>query len=304
MNSVEKFLKMLNTEKGSFTFTVEEYDKIRIYLCAQVSYKKARLIYISEQDAENFHSIIPAYIYAVIVNDKIYIVNPFVLGEDSIIYRTKHLSSNNNVVFLPDFLAETNRRVNETIISDYYRKLDTTGKYTLTESDREFIRETAREAVLKGAKPDYYHLTKFELYPREAERILIGETTLEYIVDKFISKFDKNFVYVKIVNEQINGLVNNPNSVTEDWERKLAAALRTADDKTVNVIFEKGDKIAKVRVNNPISLIETLIENLEIRRSTFNPVTDKEVVTNILGDNPTCKEISQISLHGKIIYSR
>ena len=114
---------------------------------------------------------------------------------------------------------------------------------------------------------------------------------------------------IKAETERIKELVlENPETVLEDYEQKIVDGLHNVDAKTVQVEFLYDGKAATGKVNRD-TILRMLSQNDYFSSFNFTTVKSGEKIISELGagtwraDNPlTCKHIVKITYGKKVLY--
>lgn len=307
MDKREKFLKEL-TERlltSDVGFVMKEDDKNRYY--TQVLFGKVKLIYA---EYEFYSCPKQLQLAAIVTEGKVYIMSEYDLAPSF-----NGISLPENVISFYEYSRKLNEKIFNEVIKKLYMELPSVPLDYEKEKDCE---ERARCCLINGEKVNnrdddvlrkIYHPFKFP----DIFMGLSGYMNLEEEAEKRFRSKEERYLEIKSFNNKLREIIeNNPDKVTEKWERELAKALTDTMAKKVNVEFRYHGKTASEKMT-PQSIL-----NILCRQDYFS---DYNFVTSRNGDNLvrtlgagryksdknetlTCKHIEKITYGRKILYKR
>lgn len=303
----EKYLKelierLLTSDVG---FVMKEDDKNRYY--TQVLFGKVKLIYA---EYEFYSCPKQLQLAAIVTEGKVYIMSEYDLAPSF-----NGISLPENVISFYEYSRKLNEKIFNEVIKKLYMELPIVPLDYEKEKDCE---ERARCCLINGEKVNnrdddvlrkMYRPFKFP----DIFMALSGYVNLEEEAKKRFCSKEESYLEIKSFNNKLREIIeNNPDKVTEKWERELAKALTDTMAKKVNVEFRYHGKTASEKMT-PQSIL-----NILCRQDYFS---DYNFVTSRNGDNIiktleagryksdksevlTCEHINKITYGKKVLYQK
>ena len=248
-------------------------------------------------------------VVAIAADNVVYIVDTYMFSDYEIVRAGKELPD--GVRWFRDYHNELNEKLTNEFFPRYYENLVPTGVGGFDES---LLDEFARNELLGNGDP---HKGQFD---RDSK-------VTEYDIAKLLAGFgNEQEIFAECVNRSA-GIYNSRKSrevataryiaehdVVEDYELRIAEAIRNTEAKNVVVWFEKHNKQSSAKIS-PQNIQRVLIRRFDYF-STYSFMNGEEAkrmffeigaTDNGWGENQnrlTTKDIVKIMYRGKAIYQR
>lgn len=310
MSTLKEFKEKALSSEGVFLLN----DRHGKTLCTKVPIGQAEYIYTMREYLDGKDIVTDIYekmeMTAIVRGEKIYMVKPY-----SVMDSLKEEYPENIFDLYDDYLEEVDLRIKKEVFDRLYDELKT---ITLTESE-DIDCQTKARAILIYKKNINEYIENRQIDNIEkvsAQKFadsLCGVVDLEEEARKdFDSKKDM-WIKLKSYMERIKELVlEKPETILEEYERRIVDALFSVDAKTVQVEFLYHDKTAIGKVERDVILS---ILGTKDSFSSFNFTTIKsgeKIIKDLgagqwIGDKReplTCKHINKITYGKKVLYER
>ena len=314
MYFLNAFVEKVRQEKESFALAAnisKEISDGEMNVFMQANINGTRFIYTNSYATPMEHLLTerdfsPTLVAFVMSDGKIYIVDDYIFSRDTGNYSMPELPENVEI-FSPE-------KINRTIVYDIYKKyVDTLPTVALNEDEIKRCKDRARYEVLYGA--DIHREATLGLMNTEdIMRCLCGFRTFESMLIPQLERTKGNLIANKSFTVQKEFFKNNPDLITEPWERDLAKALVEASEevRSVTVEFEYNGKTASERMA-PKDLLRALSNKEYLASYMFlNKAGATAMIKNLGAANNGhsqerplyCSDITQITYNRKELYVR
>lgn len=248
-------------------------------------------------------------VVAIAADNVVYIVDTYMFSDYEIVRAGKELPD--GVRWFRDYHNELNEKLTNEFFPRYYENLVPTGVGSFDES---LLDEFARNELLGNGDPRKGQLDR-------------DSKVTEYDIAKLLAGFgNEQEIFAECVNRSA-GIYNSRKSrevataryiaehdVVEDYELRIAEAIRNTEAKNVVVWFEKHNKQSSAKIS-PLNIQRVLIRKFDYF-STYVFMNGEEAkrmffeigaTDNGWGENQnrlTTKDIVKIMYRGKAIYQR
>lgn len=248
-------------------------------------------------------------VVAIAANNVVYIVDTYMFSDYEIVRAGKELPD--GVRWFRDYHNELNEKLTNEFFPRYYENLVPTGVGSFDES---LLDEFARNELLGNGEPHKGQLDR-------------DSKVTEYDIAKLLAGFgNEQEIFAECVNRSA-GIYNSRKSrevataryiaehdVVEDYELRIAEAIRNTEAKNVVVWFEKNGKQSSAKIS-PQNIQRVLIRKFDYF-STYSFMNGEEAKRMFFeigatdrgwGENQnrlTTKDIIKIMYRGKAIYQR
>lgn len=243
---------------------------------------------------------------AIVANEKVYIVNEFLLNvwkkEDK---RNLPLSCK----FFNREIIRTNDYVKNVVFKKFYDRLEVSD--VVNEDLLKHCEKEARIHVLTNGKV----VKDFSVSPLFGEegvaKILCGIIDLEEVAMQHFERERNSWINKKVTYEKINELINKPD-IVKDWEFRLSGRLREVDAKSVTVEFEMNGRIETSKLK-PKQIVNKLISDDYFSYYDFPTKNQGSQLLDNLGAGRSLfddgevlkvKHITKITYGKKLLYSK
>lgn len=306
-DNINKLVEFCNSKETNTTFG--ENGKI-IHLIKDIV-GKATYIYGEYGFDEDFfvHLDKKFEVVAIAADNVVYIVDTYMFSDYEIVRAGKELPD--GVRWFRDYHNELNEKLTNEFFPRYYENLVPTGVGSFDES---LLDEFARNELLGNGDPRKGQLDR-------------DSKVTEYDIAKLLAGFgNEQEIFAECVNRSA-GIYNSRKSrevataryiaehdVVEDYELRIAEAIRNTEAKNVVVWFEKHNKQSSAKIS-PLNIQRVLIRKFDYF-STYVFMNGEEAkrmffeigaTDNGWGENQnrlTTKDIVKIMYRGKAIYQR
>ena len=306
MSNLKKFKEKVLSTENPFLLN----DGNAKILCVKVPIGQATYVYTMREwlDGKEIVTDISDKLEmtAIVRASTIYIIRPY----EIMIKVTEEYPEN---MFRIDnkFLEKIQLRIKKKVIDKMYEELDIP---VLSESREDECKKIARWVLVYKKDINEYVEMRVndnigELSIQKFADSLCGVINLEKIATDEFKTHQEMWKKIKAETERIKELVlENPETVLEDYEQKIVDGLHNVDAKTVQVEFLYDGKTATGKVNRD-TILRMLSQNDYFSSFNFTTVKSGEKIISELGagtwraDNPlTCKHIVKITYGKKVLY--